>query len=291
MRKRGSIRRRGANSWELKFDVATGTGARQTRFATVRGTRQDAQKELTRLLGEADAGKLPHATRDSVVEYLTKYLDGMTSVSPKTLERYRELSEKQIIPHLGHHKIRILRSVDVQAWFGDLKKDGLSPRTARHAYRVLAKALRRVKNTSALEVELPAVEEREVEILEPEQVTAVLAALEGHSLFLITSLALATGMRRGELLGLQWGDIDLDAAKPFLRVERSLEETKAGLRLKQPKSKRGGRSVALPGATVALLRAHKVEARCSSGWPWAPASSQAMRQCSLTSTAGCSHRA
>jgi integrase len=66
-------------------------------------------------------------------------------------------------------------------------------------------------------------------------------------------------MRRGELLGLQWGDIDLDAAKPFLRVERSLEETKAGLRLKSPKTVRGRRNVTLPADTVAMLRAHKVE--------------------------------
>jgi integrase len=67
-------------------------------------------------------------------------------------------------------------------------------------------------------------------------------------------------MRRGELLGLQWGDIDLDAVPPTLRIERSVEETKAGLRLKPPKTKRGRRSVSLPAETVDLLRALKVEA-------------------------------
>src|SRR5262249_53555945 len=75
----------------------------------------------------------------------------------------------------------------------------------------------------------------------------------------IVSLALATGMRRGELLGLQWGHVDFDAAKPFLRVERSLEETKAGLRLKAPKTARGRRNITLPADTVAMLRAHKAE--------------------------------
>ena len=72
----------------------------------------------------------------------------------------------------------------------------------------------------------------------------------------VVSLALATGMRRGELLGLQWGDIDLDAGT--LRVERSVEETKAGLRLKPPKTKRGRRNITLPSEAVAMLRAHKV---------------------------------
>ena len=64
-------------------------------------------------------------------------------------------------------------------------------------------------------------------------------------------------MRRGELLGLQWGDVDLDGAK--LRVERSVEETRAGLRLKSPKTKRGRRSITLPATTVAMLRAHRVQ--------------------------------
>jgi integrase len=63
-------------------------------------------------------------------------------------------------------------------------------------------------------------------------------------------------MRRGELLALQWGDIDLDRA--VLRVERSIEETKAGLRAKPPKTKRGRRNVGLPQDAVAMLRNPKV---------------------------------
>jgi integrase len=83
--------------------------------------------------------------------------------------------------------------------------------------------------------------------------------LEGHSIYPIVALALGTGMRRGELLALQWGDVDLDGAPPTLQVERSLEETKAGLRLKAPKTKRGRRSIVLAPATVSVLRAHKAE--------------------------------
>ena len=102
----------------------------------------------------------------------------------------------------------------------------------------------------------PAVEGQEIEVLTTEQIAAVLAKLAGHALYPIVALALATGMRRGELLALQWGDVDLDAST--LRVERSVEETRAGLRLKPPKTKRGRRNIALPTETVAMLRAHKV---------------------------------
>jgi integrase len=75
----------------------------------------------------------------------------------------------------------------------------------------------------------------------------VLAKLNGHTIFPVVSLALATGLRWGELLGLQWGDINLDAAT--LRVERSVEETRSGLRCKPPKTKRGRRNITLPSGS------------------------------------------
>ena len=103
----------------------------------------------------------------------------------------------------------------------------------------------------------PKVEEDEIEILSAKQMADVLTKLDGHVLYPIVSLALATGMRRGELLGLQWGDIDLDAAT--LRVERSLEETNAGLELKSPKTKSGRRNITLPAEAIAMLRAYKIE--------------------------------
>jgi integrase len=67
---------------------------------------------------------------------------------------------------------------------------------------------------------------------------------------------MATGMRRGELLGLEWGDVDLD--RGVLRVERSVEETKAGLRVKEPKTRRSRRNIGVPQDAVAMLRNHKV---------------------------------
>ena len=103
----------------------------------------------------------------------------------------------------------------------------------------------------------PKVEDEEIEILSAEQIADVRSKLQSHTLLPLVELALATGMRRGELLGLQWGDVDLDAGT--LRVERSLEETKAGLRLKSPKTKSGRRNIALPPEAVAMLRAHKVQ--------------------------------
>src|SRR5262245_61928224 len=206
---------------------------------------------------------MPDPSRATVAEYLGQWLNGALDPSPKTLERYRELAERQVIPYLGNVALQKLKAEHVSDWHAKLIASGLSAQTVVHAHRVLSLTLRRAvengtlaRNVAALR-RPPKVEPREVEILSPSQVAAVLASLADHPLHPIASLALATGMRRSELLALQWSDVDLDRA--VVRVERSVEETKAGLRLKAPKTKRGRRSINLPADTVAVLRAHKVQ--------------------------------
>jgi integrase len=259
---RGSIRKRGRASWELKFDIPSDDGKRRTRYVTFRGSRNEAARELTKLLGATDEGTLPDPSNATVAEYIDAWLRAPKG-SAKTMERYGELFRNQVAPHLGGHKLQKLKPEHVQQWHGVLIATGLSARTVKHAHKLLHRVLTdAVKNgTLARNVAAvhapPDVEDAEIEILSPDQIADVLAKLDGHTLFPIVSLALATGMRRGELLGLQWGDIDLDAAT--LRVERSVEETRAGLRLKPPKTKRGRRNLKLPSDAVEMLRAHKVQ--------------------------------
>jgi hypothetical protein len=79
-----------------------GSGKRQTRYVTVRGKRQDAQRELTRLLGALDAGTLPEPSKTTIAEHLHEGLDRPTHcLAPKMVERYRQLAAQQIVPHLG----------------------------------------------------------------------------------------------------------------------------------------------------------------------------------------------
>jgi integrase len=111
-------------------------------------------------------------------------------------------------------------------------------------------------NSVASLVTPPRAAATELDILDPAQVTVLLQRLAGHALYPLVTLALATGMRRGELLGLRWSDVDLDRA--VLRVERSMEETiKGGLRFKEPKTRHGRRSITLPATAIAVLREHR----------------------------------
>jgi integrase len=100
----------------------------------------------------------------------------------------------------------------------------------------------------------PRAQAREIEIITVEQAQKILHRFRRRSLYGIIMLALATGMRRGELLALRWGDVDLDAGR--IVVERAVEQTKAALRIKEPKTKHGRRGIKIPPSVVAELRAH-----------------------------------
>jgi integrase len=103
----------------------------------------------------------------------------------------------------------------------------------------------------------PKVDAEEVAILTADQIGEVLTKIAGHRLLPIVAVAIGAGLRRGEICALRWGDVGLDAGS--LRVERAMEQTRAGLRVKEPKTRHGRRAIALPGFVVDALLARRRE--------------------------------
>lgn len=271
---KGNIKRRGKNSWRLKFDLGRDplTGKRQTHYSTFRGTKSDANTELAKLIAAVEKGSYVAPDKVTVAEFLDRWERdwAAVNVSPKTRERYGELLKHHVRPRIGAVAIQKLRPVHLSELYAKLLREGrgeaggLSPRTVGHVHRVLHRALGHavqwgvIAQNPVAVVDPPPVEGTEIEILTAGQAGDVLAKLRGLALYPIISLALATGMRRGEILALRWGDVDFDGGR--LRVEQSLEETKAGgLRFKSPKTKHGRRAITLPASTVTDLRAHRRE--------------------------------
>jgi integrase len=260
---RGNITRRGKRSWRIKFDVgADERGNRQIRYVTVRGKRCDAEAELASQLNDHNQGTLVNTTKVTVGEYLRSWLGNKTDITAVTHERYTEIIERRIAPTLGNIELQKLKPKHVHDWLSDLSKkggrrngQGLSPRTVRHCYRVLWGALKQAVKLEVLSRNVadaatpPRLKDSEVEILTPDQITAVRHALRGSRLGPIVALGLATGCRLGELLALRWRDID----GGIVNVERSLEQTKGNLRFKEPKSRHGRRKITLPPSAVAAL--------------------------------------
>jgi integrase len=259
----GTIDQRGDNSFRLRWRVE---GKRYSK--TVTGSITDAKKELRKILRSADTGTHVAPAKVTIGDYVTSWLDNSRDLSPKTLERYRELAGKQILPHIGDVLLQALRPSQIETWHSTLIRAGasnggpLSPQTVTHCHRLLHRVLEHAvrlevigRNVASI-VSPPKVGRVEIEILTAEEIASVLACLADHWLFPIVSMALGTGMRRGELCGLAWGAVDLD--KATVRVERSMEQTRAGLRFKAPKTASGRRIVSLPQGTVEMLRLHRI---------------------------------
>jgi integrase len=269
----GHIRRRGARSWELKFDLGTdpATGKRITRYHSFKGTKREAEAELIRLKAAADRGEYVEPSKLTVAEYVRARVgqwEASGSIGSATAERYHDLVANQIVPHLGAKLLQKVRPFDIEAWHATLKtvgrkdgKGGISARTIGHAHRILKRAFGEAlkndlitKNAAAAQ-RAPKVEAEEVVILTADQVKALLPVLAGRAIYALAVVALLTGLRRGELLALRWSNVDL-AAK-VLQVREALQETKAGIRFKAPKTRSGIRNVTLPDLVVDVLREHR----------------------------------
>lgn len=269
----GNITRRGKSSWRIKYEIGRDpvTGERQTRFLTVRGTKKDARRALTRVLHEIDEGAYADATKESVGEYLERWLRdyAKVNVAPKTFERYSEIVTRHLKPALGAIVLKDLKPLQIQGYYTDALesgrlngKGGLSPRTVHHHHRILSEALRQAVRWRMLAINPaeavtpPKPEETEIEILDNGELSRLLREARPTRSFPAILLAATTGMRRGEVLAVRWRDINLDGA--VLTVNQAIEETKAGLRVKPPKTKRSRRNITLPALTVEALRRHRV---------------------------------
>ncbi len=269
----GHIRPRGKGAWELKFEVGHDpvTGRRVTKYATVRGAKRDAQRELRRRLDAVDQGRHADPGKLTVSDWLTKWLDlARNEVSPKTWERYAEIVDKHLIPALGALPLAKLQTIHVQDYYAKALREGrrdgtggLSAQTVRHHDRVLnvamkrARALKLIATNLIEDVTRPRVEREEIEHLDPSDAVKLLRTAAGTRLHAPVFLALATGIRRGELLALRWSDLDLDRGN--LTVAQAIEQTRDGLRFKLPKTKRSRRVIALSPSVVDLLGAHKAQ--------------------------------
>ena len=267
----GHIRRRGEKSWELKFDTGIdASGKRQIRYHSFKGTKRQAQAELTRLIASTNTGTYVDPDSTTLGEFLTRWERDWAqgNVSAKTSERWRQLITFQVTPRIGQLPIQRVKAAHLQELYGALLKAGsadgkpLAPRTVGHVHRMLRRAFGHAVTWGILAtnpvavVSAPRVPDSEIEIVSDAEIRRVLDHLRDrdHQLHTIAFLALGTGMRRGELLALRWRDIGGDKIK----VERSLEQTRAGLRFKSPKTKRSRRSVSIPSEVSAELRAYKM---------------------------------
>jgi integrase len=234
---------------------------RQHRFTFV-GTKKDAEKALTADVAAVDSGTFVTPDRATFGEYLTEWLAGAkTQFAGKTWERYESIARMHVQPKLGAARLQNLTSVRLSKAYAEWRATGLSGQTVIHhhrlIHRVLAQAHRegRVRQNVAALATKPQSAHREMRCLTADEIARIVTAARDTRLGPLIALALSTGARRGELLGAKWDDLDL--RRGTLSIRRSLEQTKAGVREKAPKSGKS-RVVALTAGAIETLREHRI---------------------------------
>ena len=262
---KGHLTRRGQRSWRVKYDLGTdGTGKRQTRYATLRGTRAEAQAQAAKLLATVAEGTHTDPSRETVAEFVERWLADWAddNVSQQDLDQVRAVVAQA--PHRPdrsppHPKTGWRRFADGLCGNGESRPRRSHPPAPPSCHP------HNVEVRGAMECGSPATSQRwstprglrrGKSKSSARPVAGRTGAIPGQDALPIVSMALASGLRRGEILALRWGDVNLDAG--HLRVERTLEQTKrGGLLFKAPKTRHGRRLVTLPPSTVALLREHR----------------------------------
>jgi integrase len=269
---KGHLRQRGKRSWRLKFDTErdSATGQRKIQYFTFRGTKREAQTKLAELIASVGKGDYVEPSKTTVADFVRARVDQWEAagdISAKTAQRYRQLVENQIAPHIGAKPLQKLRPLDIEEWHTNLRnggrvrgRGGVAARTIGHAHRVLSKALSEAvknelvsRNVCKMEA-APKVADDEMVIVQ--DVPGLVANLPATRLYVPAIVALFTGARLAEVLALRWSRIDLD--RKVAQIREALEQTKAhGIRFKPPKSKAGRRDITLPDILVDVLREHR----------------------------------
>lgn len=271
----GSILKRGKNSWLLRYELPRrADGKRRQGTETVHGTKKDAEKRLREILINMDHGDYIEPCKMSVKEYMLEWLQNYTFTNTRTTtyEMYSSLICQHIIPELGNIPLAKLAPIHLQQFLikkmmdggrVDGKPGGLSTKTVRHLYAILREALSQavemniIAKNPAVRVKQPKLKQKEIKFFSEEQVKSFIRASEGTRFHCLFMMALGTGLRRGELLALQWQDIDFENS--MVTVNKTLVKTKNGLKIQPPKTKSSRRTVSLPFTVNELLKKHKVE--------------------------------
>ncbi len=242
-----------------------GTGKRHRIYRTFHGNITGARKELARLETELNQGTFQESTKITVAQYLRWWLEQHSmggGLAPATVQSYHFLIEKHLIKSLGALKLEELTTMHIQAaYVTPAIKKQLSPRTIEYAVKVLRTALKDavkkykfIKENPAEMVETPTKHKHQIRVLTGEEMGKFLAAAKDLREYPIILTALYTGMRRGEILGLRWCDIDFDKATATISqtVQRIIGQ---GLVFKDcPKTESGFRTIDLPASVLTVLR-------------------------------------
>lgn len=264
-----ALRKRG-NTWTIVIERGFNqkTGKRERDYFTFEGNKRQAQAEEARLKLERNQGTYVGPSRLTFGQFLQEHwlVKVKNETKPRTEEGYRQIVEGHIEPVLGQIRLDKLRPIHVQEYLNAKRnpQDGkkpLSGQTLRHHYSVLRQSLnfalqlQLLAVNPVLSVAPPRAQRPEREVLDENQTALLLEKAKGTELYVPICIAAFTGLRRSEVLGLKWCDLDWD--NQTLQVVRTLQKSKDGFIWGEPKSRASRRTIVMSESLVDVLKEHR----------------------------------
>lgn len=272
---RGHVRKRGTK-WCFVLDIGRDpiTGKRQQKWFSGFKTKKEAEKEMVSKMNEIEKGTFVVEGNVTLEKFLYSWLEEYAQVhcAPKTFVNYEYVIHKHIIPSLGKMILSEVKPVFIQKYCSDKLirgridgKGGLSAGYVSQHYRLLHEIFEHavkwqiIPTNPVKSVLPPRIQKKKLNVLTKEQIHLVLQASQGEWYYDPIFLAINTGMRRGEILGLQWQDIDFE--KCVISVNRIAQRVKRrGVTLRDTtKTENGRRSIAVSTSVITRLEFIKKE--------------------------------
>ncbi|MBN8199177.1 tyrosine-type recombinase/integrase [Cytobacillus pseudoceanisediminis] len=258
---KGSIKKNNqTGKWDLVVDVGKDqlTGKRKQKKKRGFKSKKEAEKALTAILNEVNEGVYIEPSKQAYKDYLNAWLKGKEhDLSVQTSTAYKSYLKIHIFPYLGHISLATLTPLHIQGFVGELRKKGLSDTTTKRIYNVVNASLNSavkmelIKKNPASFIEKPKVIAKETGIWNLKDVSSFLKSIEFSQYQIAFLLAVTTGMRQGEVLGLRWRDVDFE--NECLYIRQTLTHDGKGFK-EGAKSKAGNRSIGLDTNTVSALK-------------------------------------
>lgn len=272
----GSYRKRkradGSHYWQITIELPKDpiTGKRVRKYRSVDGGKKDAERAMHEYIRELEKGYYVTDSKITIYEWIDTWLEVYIepNVSPTTLSRYKGMIQRYIKPLIGHMQVQQLKTLAVQAWVNGLKVSPasgkeMSAATVKHAYHVLKGSMDKavlagiIPRSPCIGIMLPKGQKKPPVVYDEQQIKQLIAAAKGTEMELIIDIELCLGLRRGELLGLRWGDIDWDKNQIHIVNNRVVVDGKSVV--KDPKTESSRRTVDVPAQLIQKLHKHKMQ--------------------------------
>lgn len=252
----GTIYKRNDGRWTAA--VSLENGRRRYLYGK---TRQEVSGKLNKALHEKELGIPVPSERQTVEQFLRQWLDTIRpTLEDSTFTRYEQYVRLHTVPHIGKVRLARVTPQHLQRLYAQKLEEGLSPTTVNHLHACIHRALAHavqwelIARNVADQVDPPKNAYYDAQPLTADEAKQLLAASRGERFEALYVIALTTGMRQGELLGLHWSEIDLDQG--LLYVRKAL---KRGGFVKDPKSSKHRRAIILTPIGIDALRKHRVQ--------------------------------